>query len=142
LAKALRNYPQTASVRQGTHQGAVKRLQDEIVDLRGVLLEEDSVATETRSVAAESGAGSLEATAKVSVGKSEVGGKAVTSSKRSNEEERSERFTRTKLDLLHRRIIEYQKIFRDLSDLSGGDSYLVLDDLYHIRRSDQARVID
>ena len=47
-----------------------------------------------------------------------------------------------KLDLLHRRIIEYQRIFRDLSALSGGDSYLVLDDLYHIRRSDQSRVID
>ncbi len=65
-----------------------------------------------------------------------------TSSKKSNEEQKSEHFTRNKLDLLHRRIIEYQKIFRDLSALSGGDSYLVLDDLYHIRRSDQARVID
>jgi hypothetical protein len=55
---------------------------------------------------------------------------------------RNQRFTRLKLDVLHRRIIEYQKIFRDLSALSGGDSYLVLDDLYHIRRSDQSRVID
>ena len=72
----------------------------------------------------------------------ESGLEASRSAKKSTEEEISERFTRTKLDLLHRRIIEYQKIFRDLSSLSSGDSYLVLDDLYHIRRSDQPRVID
>ena len=29
-----------------------------------------------------------------------------------------------------------------MAALSGGDSYLFLDDLYHIRRADQARVID
>ena len=67
---------------------------------------------------------------------------AKAGSKTTSEREISEKFIRSKLDLLHRRIIEYQKIFRDLSSLSGGDSYLVLDDLYHIRRSDQARVID
>lgn len=119
-----------------------KRLGQEIDDLKRVLLEEDSVATETRSVTSETGEGSVNASAKISLGTGELGGNAGVRSKASSEEERSERFTRTKLDLLHRRIIEYQKIFRDLSALSGGDSYLVLDDLYHIRRSDQARVID
>ena len=118
------------------------RLGQEIDDLKRVLLEEDTVATETRSVTSASGEGSVKASAKISVGTGELGGNAGASSKKSNKEEKSERFTRTKLDILHRRIIEYQKIFRDLSALSGGDSYLVLDDLYHIRRSDQARVID
>ena len=119
-----------------------KRLGDEIADLRRVLLEEDSIATETRSLSSEGAERSAAASANVSVGIAELGGKAGAGARKSSEEERSERFTRSKLDLLHRRIIEYQKIFRDLSALSGGDSYLVLDDLYHIRKADQARVID
>jgi hypothetical protein len=35
-----------------------------------------------------------------------------------------------------------QSLFKQISTLSGGDAYLFLDDLYHIRRSDQAKVID
>lgn len=56
--------------------------------------------------------------------------------------ELEERYTRSKTDLLHRNILEYQQLFRDLGKLSSGDSYLFLDDLYHIRRSDQANVVD
>jgi hypothetical protein len=118
------------------------RLEAEIADLKRVLLEEDAIATETRSTSSLSGEGGAEGSAKISYGGAELGTKVSARSKTSTEEERSQRFTRTKLDLLHRRIIEYQTIFRDLAALSGGDAYLVLDDLYHIRRADQARVID
>jgi hypothetical protein len=38
--------------------------------------------------------------------------------------------------------MDYQRLFKRIADLSGGDAYLFLDDLYHIRRSDQAKVID
>ncbi len=51
-------------------------------------------------------------------------------------------FKQDKTDFLHRHIMDYQQIFREMAELSGGDSYLVLDDLYHIRRADQAKVID
>lgn len=54
----------------------------------------------------------------------------------------AEKFTRSKTDYLHRHILNYQKLFQDLGVLSGGDAYLFLDDLYHIRRSDQASVLD
>lgn len=119
-----------------------RRLVNEVVDLKRVLLEEDSVATETRNVSSESAEGNAEVSAKVAAGPAELGGETSTSAKKSTEASVSERFTRSKLDLLHRRIIEYQKIFRDLAALSSGDSYLVLDDLYHIRRADQPRVVD
>lgn len=69
-------------------------------------------------------------------GKFSDGGKINTS------EEVQEAFHRSKTDFLHRHILEYQKLFYQISKLSSGDSYLFLDDLYHIRRSDQARVID
>lgn len=57
-------------------------------------------------------------------------------------EEIHESFQSNKKDFLHRHILEYQSIFRDMVRLSGGDSFLFLDDLYYIKRSDQAKVID
>lgn len=119
-----------------------QRLESEIADLRRVLLEEDTIVTDTRNLVSKSTDESTATSVKISVGKAEVGGSGSDSTKKSTEAEISEHFTRGKLDLLHRRIIEYQKIFRDLALLSGGDSYLALDDLYHIRKSDQPRVID
>lgn len=57
-------------------------------------------------------------------------------------EEVEERYTRSKTDFLHRHILDYQTLFHELGSLSGGDAYLFLDDLYHIRRVDQAKVVD
>lgn len=59
-----------------------------------------------------------------------------------SKEEVEEKYKRSKMDFLHRSIMEFQAIFKQIAAISGGDSYLFLDDLYHIRRSDQARVID
>lgn len=53
-----------------------------------------------------------------------------------------ERYRRSKTDFLHRHILDYQAIFQNLGVLSGGDGYLFLDDLYHIRRADQPKVVD
>jgi len=57
-------------------------------------------------------------------------------------EETQETFQVNKIDFLHRHIIEYQDIFREMSKISDGDSYLFLDDLYYIKRSDQAKLVD
>ena len=53
-----------------------------------------------------------------------------------------EEYKRSKINFLHRHIIDYQEVFADMARISSGDAYLFLDDLYHIRRSDQASVID
>jgi hypothetical protein len=47
-----------------------------------------------------------------------------------------------KVEYLHQNILRFQRFFKELSDLSDGPSFLILDDLYHIRRADQAKVID
>jgi len=47
-----------------------------------------------------------------------------------------------KIEYLHRHILSYQGFFQELSLLSDGPSFLILDDLYHIRKTDQAKVID
>lgn len=56
--------------------------------------------------------------------------------------ETSEATRRSKIDFLHRHIIDFQKLFERIGELSGSDAYIFLDDLYHISRSDQARVLD
>jgi len=54
----------------------------------------------------------------------------------------SETGRRSKVDFLHRHIMDYQGVVDEIVGIAGGDSYLVLDDLYHIRRQDQALVLD
>jgi hypothetical protein len=38
--------------------------------------------------------------------------------------------------------MDYQQIFDELAAVSDGNSFLFLDDLYHIRKDNQAQVID
>jgi hypothetical protein len=71
-----------------------------------------------------------------------VEGEAISESSQITRQEVEERFRRSKTDFLHHHILDYQRLFKDLSEISGGDAYLFLDDLYHIRRADQARVLD
>jgi hypothetical protein len=65
-----------------------------------------------------------------------------------NEQTKSSKFAtteeskRSKIDYLHRKILEYQQFFASLSELTDSDPYLFLDDLYHIVRADQARLLD
>lgn len=53
-----------------------------------------------------------------------------------------EEFKRSKGDYLHRKILDFQEIFRRLNDMTDKDCYLFLDDLYHIHRSDQPHLLD
>jgi len=70
----------------------------------------------------------------------ETGARAECALKESQQTE--EKYRRSKTDFLHRHILDYQAIFRQLGDLSEGDGYLFLDDLYHIRKIDQPNVVD
>jgi len=57
-------------------------------------------------------------------------------------DETQEVYRRSKIDLLHSRVMEYRDILRTLTAFGEGPSFLFLDDLYHIRRADQAQVLD
>ncbi len=71
-----------------------------------------------------------------------LSGKLGSNQRSNGSQELQETYRRSKIDYLNTHILEYQGIFDRMSTLSNGASYLFLDDLYHIRRSDQARVID
>ena len=60
-----------------------------------------------------------------------------TSSKEVQEE-----FKRSKIDYLHRKILDFQDIFTGFARLTNVDCYLFLDDLYHIRKQDQPNLLD
>lgn len=62
-------------------------------------------------------------------------------SERLRSETQSE-YSSKKIEVLHRSIMNYQSLFTRLSALADGPSYLLLDDLYHLRLEDQARVVD
>jgi hypothetical protein len=72
----------------------------------------------------------------------QVGSKASEINKASRGSETQETFRRSKIDFLYRHIMEYQNIFKSLTKLAQGDAFLFLDDLYHIRRPDQAQLLD
>lgn len=65
---------------------------------------------------------------------------AASESTEAKEEE--EKYTRSKKDYLHRKILDLRDIFQQFTALTGGDCFLFLDDLYHISRSDQPQLID
>lgn len=90
-------------------------------------------ASEKQSAGAKVKAGSIAASAEAEA-RAEVGQK--------DTQEVEEKYARSKTDFLHRHILDYQSLFQELGSLSAGDAYLFLDDLYHIRRTDQAKVAD
>ncbi len=49
---------------------------------------------------------------------------------------------RSKVDYLHRHMIDFRSLFREIADLAETDAFLMLDDMYHIRRADQSNVLD
>jgi hypothetical protein len=59
-----------------------------------------------------------------------------------NERQLVSEYSSRKIELLHRNIMKYKSIFQQMTMLADGPAFLLLDDLYHIRVSDQASVID
>lgn len=71
-----------------------------------------------------------------------VGGVIERKRDHATRDEETSDYVSHKVEYLHQHILEFQRFFNDLAAASGGPSFLVLDDLYHIRRSDQPKVLD
>jgi recombinational DNA repair ATPase RecF len=86
------------------------------------------------------------ASANVPGAKADIGADAKSEDEQTGAGERKVELTETtkrnKLDILHRRIINFQKLFDAIVELSTGDAFIFLDDLYHLRRADQPQVLD
>jgi len=78
----------------------------------------------------------------VSAGIDSLGAKVGATAKENEKSETQEQKVRSKNDFLNRSILRFKKIFEDVSKLSNGNCFLILDDLYHLKREDQAQVLD
>ena len=119
-----------------------EKLNIQIAELKGQLhAVEEAELKVTSSIQEEAKAGLKFATGAKAAGAS-ISVDASSSSAKSRRDEIEEQYKRNKIDFLHRHILDYQELFGEMAVLSSGDSYLFLDDLYHIRRTDQPQLID
>lgn len=117
-------------------------LRTSVGELRELLFSEDDVAVEAKQSLKSKVNENTKGDASINFSGSKLGIVDETGSSSEDGHELTKKYTMTKLNHLHRHILDYQTLFRRMSILSGGDAYLFLDDLYHIRRRDQAQVID
>jgi len=120
----------------------VKKLESEIKTLENELYAPEK--SELKVVAGSEGSERMSAELEAGVNNPVGGirGKASTHVDVKRMSEVEERFSKSKIDFLLRHIMEYQYLFRRLSEVSDGDAFLFLDDLYQIPREDQSKVLD
>lgn len=113
-----------------------------IGDLQAELYCSDAVPTKaiTKSTQERSEQGGLHGEVKSPV--VSIGAMIADTNTTQEQQEIQQEYQHSKIEFLHQHILEYQELFRRLQDICGGDSYLFLDDLYHIRTADQPHVID
>lgn len=121
---------------------AVKLLEDALSELNKLLAAPDEAdRTESQeSLKAKNQKGTV--SAKIGTGQLDFGGSAEQGSANSNTHKLQSTYRSRKIEALHRNIITYKAIIQKICELGGGASYLLLDDLYHIRLNDQPEVID
>lgn len=136
----------TKPARPPYNRVAVGRLADDIHaqinELNTQLYASDAVATKTVSKTSEERSGRDEIQAGVKSAVASIGASSVDTNKAKEVQEIQKEYQHSKLEFLHQHILEYRELFRRLQEVCGGDSYLFLDDLYHIRTNDQPLVID
>ncbi len=122
------------------------RIQAQVAELHSLLnAEDDAEITATTSTSEQK---STKGVAKGSFGVSgggggaSVGGAVEGSTARAQGSQVVEATRRTKTNFLHRKIIDFQKLFEQIVAASGKDAFVFLDDLYHMARADQAHVLD
>ncbi len=113
-----------------------------IEELSAQLYSSDSVATKTLSKRSKEHSSETGIYGEVKSPAAAIGGGIADADKTGEIHETLREYQHSKIEFLHQHILEYQGLFRRIQEICGGDSFLFLDDLYHIRTSDQPHVID
>ncbi len=113
-----------------------------IADLENQLHEADAVQVQKKKShggeVTDTAGGSFE----VNVHGLKGGATASSTEKVTNGTETTSTYVHQKVEYLHQHIMQYRDLFQKLARLSDGPSFLILDDLYHIRKVDQPKVVD
>lgn len=118
------------------------KLQEMIDELNAVLFSSDEVKTEkvSREEGGDELTTALTANAKAPV--ASLGSELRQTDKSSHVRQTKREYVSHKIEILHRNIMRYKDLFKKMAELAGGPVFILLDDLYHIRLSDQADVLD
>lgn len=119
-----------------------ERLRKEIETLEVQLHSTDEADLKVKTAASEAVALEGVSSAGVSGPGVQLGAKAKSSESSNKTAEIEEQFKRSKVDFLRRHVMDYQALFDELATISQCDSFLFLDDLYHIRKDNQPSVVD
>jgi hypothetical protein len=134
--------PSRAAFNKSEAERLAKDFEKEIQALKEQLHSADDVATTTSTKQASGYKSGVDLSGELGATAAKVKTTLSETDSESAERENKEEYTKSKIDFLHRHILDYQKLFRRFSELSSGDSFLFLDDLYHIRRLDQHQLLD
>lgn len=120
-----------------------QQLDEHIAELRALLFAQDGASIESlrRGEMQTSESAQGEAGAEIPQVVSAKVASALTTTETTGEEVK-ESIKRSKTDFLHRRILDYQATLRGIVALSGQNGFVMLDDLYYIRRADQPDVLN
>jgi hypothetical protein len=113
-----------------------------IAKLDEQLLAPEEVEKQTKEVKSEETEAAIQAAIDAGVPGAKTKSEAKLAAKSSGSTEVQSKYVSHKIEYLHQNILKFQDFFQKLGELSDGSSYLILDDLYHIRKADQAKVID
>ncbi len=134
--------PKRAAFNRSEAKELADQLQQQVAILEKQLHSADDVETKTSTKGSNENSSGAELGAKIGTEIANINAKLTAAEKTVSTTELHEAYRKSKTDFLHRHILDYQRLFQHLSKLSSGDSFLFLDDLYHIRRADQSQVVD
>lgn len=118
------------------------RLDTLILALQEQLVAPESSEKQTKNLRSNEATLAIEVGVDVSAQPVAFKSKGSAGDKQVNSIETQSKYVSHKVEYLHQHILEFQIFFKELANLSDGAAFLILDDLYHIRKSDQAKVID
>lgn len=134
--------PQRQPLNRASARTLSERKETYVLELDQLLHAQDGADIETLRRAGSTQRESVTATGGVAAGFARASGQVSGESTSEETDEVRERLKRSKVDYLHRRVIDYQELLRGLVSLSGQDGFLLLDDFYQIPRATQADVLD
>lgn len=117
-------------------------LQSEIDSLNMLLFSPEEYERELKRKFSDGGKLTAKSEATIDAKAVEVGGSIEGELTQERTTESVDHYKSTKIQALQRGIIRYKNLFSRISEQSKSDSFLLLDDLYHLRRFDQANIVD
>jgi len=134
--------PRRPPLNKADVNGLVSEIEKQIEKLKTELHSAETAAVTETTERTQEGGKTIGAKVGAGLGgmQAEVG--AQSEQRASTRQQVVEESRRSKVDFLHRHIIDYQNLFKRIAEVSDGDAFLFLDDLYHIKKADQPDVID